>query len=39
MDLDMPSIDGIMETAQQCCTGKIQNLSLIHICRKQLTQL
>ena len=25
MDLDMPSIDGIMETAQQCCTGKIQN--------------
>ena len=25
MDLDMPSIDGIMETAQQCCTGKIEN--------------
>ena len=25
MDLDMPNIDEIMETAQKCCTGQIQN--------------
>ena len=25
MDLDMPNIDEIMEMAQKCCTGQIQN--------------
>ena len=25
MDLDMPNIDEIMEKAQKCCTGQIQN--------------
>lgn len=25
LDLDMPSIDSVMETAQQCCDGEIQD--------------